>query len=48
MTRDGNRGKDHLVKELLQTANVAASWAQWLDGQSEDAEGERDLWRAMK
>lgn len=33
MTYDNNQGKDHLVKELIQVASVAASWAEWLDGQ---------------
>lgn len=27
MTRDDGQGKDHLVKELIQVANVALTWA---------------------
>jgi NTP pyrophosphatase (non-canonical NTP hydrolase) len=31
LTYDGNEGKDHLVKELIQVANVALTWVESLD-----------------
>lgn len=31
LTYDNAQGRDELVKELLQVASVAASWAEWLD-----------------
>lgn len=32
LTYDGDQGKDHLVKELIQTANVALTWVEFLEG----------------
>lgn len=31
LTYDNDSGKLDLIKELIQVANVAASWAEWLD-----------------
>lgn len=31
LTKDGWKGNDHVVKELIQTANVALTWAQCID-----------------
>lgn len=33
MTYDNNQGPQHLYDELIQVANVAASWAQSLEGE---------------
>jgi len=34
MTYDGNEGRDHLVIELIQVANVALTWVESLEGGS--------------
>jgi len=36
LTYDGDQGKAHLVKELLQVASVALTWVEALEG-SQDA-----------
>jgi hypothetical protein len=32
LTYDGDRGRDHLVKELIQVASVALTWVEALEG----------------
>lgn len=35
LTYDGDQGRDHLVKELIQLASVALTWVQCLEGSKE-------------
>lgn len=37
LTYDGDEGKDHLVKELIQVASVALTWVESIEGRVSEA-----------